>query len=127
MDVKKTKVESLDIIVTMMEDKPYYEIKYKEVGSDHFCIGYSSYRLDYVLEWKKQYFELIESEAGAGQGWIPCSERLPENAMNVIAQFSDGTVTELRYAGNGIFEGIYEYSTRVIIAWMPLPEPYEGE
>lgn len=127
MDVKKTKVESLDIIVTMMEDKPYYEIKYKEVGSDHFCIGYSSYRLDYVLEWKKQYFELVEREAGADQGWIPCSERLPENAMNVIAQFSSGTVTELRYAGNGIFEGIYEYSTRVIIAWMPLPEPYEGE
>lgn len=79
------------------------------------------------LEWKKQYFELVEREAGADQGWIPCSERLPENAMNVIAQFSDGTVTELRYAGNGIFEGIYEYSTRVIIAWMPLPEPYEGE
>lgn len=52
---------------------------------------------------------------------------IPGNAMNVIAQFSDGTVTELRYAGNGIFEGIYEYSTRVIIAWMPLPEPYEGE
>ena len=127
MDVEKTKVESLDIIVTMMEDKPYYRIKYKEVGSDHFCLGYSSYRLDYVLEWKKQYFELVEREAGADQGWIPCSERLPENAMNVIAQFSDGTVTELRYAGNGIFEGIYEYSTRVIIAWMPLPEPYEGE
>ena len=124
MDVKKTKVERLDIIVTMMEDKPYYEIKYKEVGSDHFCIGYSSYRLDYVLEWKKQEFELVEREAGADQGWIPCSERLPENAMNVIAQFSDGTVTELRYAGNGIFDGIYEYSTRVIIAWMPLPEPY---
>lgn len=53
--------------------------------------------------------------------WIPCSERLPENEMNVIAQFSSGTVTELRYAGNGIFEGIYEYSTKVIIAWMPLP------
>lgn len=32
--------------------------------------------------------------------WIPCSERLPENAMNVIAQFSSGTVTELRYAGD---------------------------
>ena len=57
--------------------------------------------------------------------WIPISERLPENAMNVIAQFSSGTVTELRYAGNGIFEGIYEYSTKVIIAWMPLPTPYK--
>ena len=58
-------------------------------------------------------------------GWIPCNERLPENAMNVIAQFSSGTVIKLRYAGNGIFEGIYEYSTKVIIAWMPLPTPYE--
>ena len=57
--------------------------------------------------------------------WIPCSERLPENAMNVIAQFSSGTVTELRYAGNGIFEGIYDHSTKVIVAWMPLPEPYK--
>ena len=55
------------------------------------------------------------------------SKWMPENAMNVIAQFSDGTVTELRYAGNGIFEGIYEYSTRVIIAWMPLPEPYKED
>lgn len=76
MDVKKTKVESLDIIVTMMEDKPYYEIKYKEVGSDHFCIGYSSYRLDYVLDWKKQYFELVESEAGAGPDFTPPSRCL---------------------------------------------------
>lgn len=57
--------------------------------------------------------------------WIPCSERLPEDAMNVISQFSSGTVTELRYAGNGIFEGIYDYSTKVIIAWMTLPEPYK--
>ena len=69
--------------------------------------------------------EDAEEKDRLGQ-WIPCSERLPENAMNVIAQFSSGTVTELRYAGNGIFEGIYEYSTKVIIAWMPLPEPYKG-
>ena len=67
-------------------------------------------------------YEDDEEKDRLGQ-WIPCSERLPENAMNVIAQFSSGTVTELRYAGNGIFEGIYEYSTKVIIAWMPLPEP----
>lgn len=73
--------------------------------------------------------KLAKLEDAEGKGfsgkWIPCSERLPENAMNVIAQFSSGTVTELRYAGNGIFEGIYEYSTKVIIAWMPLPEPYK--
>lgn len=60
-------------------------------------------------------------------GWIPCSERLPENGTNVIVSFSIGTVTELRYVANGIFHGIYEYSTKVIVAWRPLPEPYKED
>lgn len=135
MGVKKTKVESLDIIVTMMEDKPYYEIKYKEVGSDHFCIGYSSYRLDYVLEWKKQYFELVESEAGADQEWIPCSERLPDKAFGCLVTVMDGDpYTEIE------FENVLPYHVGYdsgrwndadgeeipfeVIAWMPLPKPH---
>lgn len=68
-------------------------------------------------------FEQGEKE----NGWIPCSERLPENGTNVIASFSSGTVTELRYVANGIFHGIYEYSTKVIVAWRPLPEPYKED
>lgn len=60
-------------------------------------------------------------------GWILCSERLPENGTNVIASFSSSTVTELRHVANGIFHGIYEYSTKVIVAWRPLPEPYNGD
>lgn len=136
MDVKKTKVESLDIIVTMMEDKPYYEIKYKEVGSDHFCIGYSSYRLDYVLEWKKQYFELVEREAGADQGWIPCSERLPEDGQTVLA-YIGGRHNSCNYLC--ACHTVEEYTDRwrnartgfailcEVIAWMPLSEPYKGE
>ena len=79
--------------------------------------------------WSEETVDAIEMGIHALKEtqWIPCSERLPENAMNVIAQFSSGTVTELRYAGNGIFEGIYDHSTKVIIAWMPLPKPYKGE
>ena len=136
MDVKKTKVESLDIIVTMMEDKPYYEIKYKEVGSDHFCIGYSSYRLDYVLEWKKQYFELVEREAGADQGWIPCSERLPEEEEYILLSFASYTGLDIgRYEKDGENDNFYpgdEEETYAsyglfVNAWMPLPEPYKGE
>ena len=122
---EKNKVTNLDIIVRMIGDKPYYELKYKLLGENNYNIGYSSYLLDNVVEWKEKYFELVENEIVSK--WIPCSERLPENAMNVIAQFSSGTVTELRYAGNGIFEGIYDYSTKVIIAWMPLPKPYKEE
>lgn len=59
--------------------------------------------------------------------WIPCSEKMPEDNTDVIVCFYSGTVTEMRYWGNGIFQGIYEHTTKVIVAWMPLPEPYKGE
>lgn len=102
--------------------------KRTKIVSDKFG-EHDKYENFYELNEDAAQETILAEEVGelGNPGWIPCSERLPENAMNVIAQFSDGTVTELRYAGNGIFEGIYEYSTRVIIAWMPLPEPYEGE
>ena len=59
--------------------------------------------------------------------WIPCSERLPEDNTDVIVCFYSGTVTEMRYWGNGIFQGIYEHTAKTIVSWMPLPEPYKGE
>lgn len=50
-----------------------------------------------------------------------------EDNTDVIVCFYSGTVTEMRYWGNGIFQGIYEHTTKVIAAWMPLPEPYKEE
>lgn len=60
---EKIKVESLDIIVEIINKKPYYSIKYKEVGKDHYNIGCSSFNLDFVLEWKEQCFEPVEEGA----------------------------------------------------------------
>lgn len=57
-------------------------------------------------------------------GWIPCSERLPEENTSVIACFIHGAVMELEFY-DGIFHGIYDYTTKAISAWMPLPEPYQ--
>lgn len=56
----KIKVTSLEVIVTGSKRKPYFEIKYKEVGADHYNIGYSSYNLDFVLDWKEKCFELVK-------------------------------------------------------------------
>lgn len=66
-------------------------------------------------------------EKTANNGWIPCSERLPEDGTRVIACFKHGLVTELKYKSAGIFEGINEYVAEVIDAWMPLSEPYRKE
>lgn len=94
----------------------------KEISENQYICEECQKEHRQLADWLEELKTLREKS-----NWIPCSERLPENAMNVIAQFSSGTVTELRYAGNGIFEGIYEYSTKVIIAWMPLPEPYKED
>ena len=54
------------------------------------------------------------------------SEKLPEDNTDVIVCFYSGTVTEMRYWRNGIFQGIYEHTTKSIVAWMPLPKPYKA-
>jgi hypothetical protein len=56
----KNKVTSLEIVVTLIRNKPYYEIKYKKVGEDYYNIGYSSFNVDNVRKWYDEYFELVD-------------------------------------------------------------------
>lgn len=43
----------------MIDNKPYYEIKYKKVGEDYYQVGYSSFNIDNVLKWRDDCFELV--------------------------------------------------------------------
>ena len=118
-----------DHVIGALEDDKTGTMVCYERERDRDLIKHCYESMEYVIDGLPQYrannvYEDAK-DTNVPSKWIPCSERLPKNAMNVIAQFSSGAVTELRYAGNGIFEGIYEYSTKVIIAWMPLPEPYK--
>lgn len=61
---RRIKVTSAEIIATdtkgLRQDKPYYEIKYKEVGQNEYNIGFGSYKLPYVLHWLDTCFEIVE-------------------------------------------------------------------
>lgn len=57
--MEKVKVTSAEIIVTGKKEKPYFEIKYKEVGSKHYNIGYSSYDLDTVFNYRDECLEVV--------------------------------------------------------------------
>ena len=60
---EKVKVTSLEIIVTGTKNKPYFQIKYKEVGNEEYNIGYGSYDLNYVFDWKENCFEIVNQLA----------------------------------------------------------------
>lgn len=78
--MKRKKVLSAEIISRNIDGKPYYEIKYKKVGEDHYTVGYSSYKLDYVVNWMNEYFEFC------GEAKVSVSEGKDTNVPSKQAQ-----------------------------------------
>lgn len=123
MKNKKLRVTSAQIIVAGTKEKPYYEIKYREVGKENYCIGYSSYCLDNVFEWLEECFDLVEDK-NVEQRWIPVAERLPEDGTYLTTLDGELVGQEEPFTGMcGIENGKWD-EDGCVIAWMPLPEPY---
>lgn len=70
-------------------------------------------------------------------GWIPVSERLPEDHKDVLICLSSDQICigcynshKLPFSNNAIGWGAsytYNWCSNNVIAWMPLPEPYKQE
>lgn len=57
---KKLKVtEKPEIVVHGTREKPYFEIRYLEVGKSEHSVGCSSFNLDFVFQWLEEEFEII--------------------------------------------------------------------
>ena len=55
------------------------------------------------------------------QRWVPCSERLPEAKQRVLVTFPNGTVDIKICIDAGHLKWFFAH----MVAWMPLPEPYQ--
>ena len=58
----KLVVDDIEVIVRGIANKPYYEIKYREVGNDDYNIGFGSYDLNNVLKWKEEELEVVSEK-----------------------------------------------------------------
>ena len=81
-----------------------------------------------MLELEKIKCEFCEKK----MEWIPCSERLPDKfVVPVLITLDNGIIKTANYSelSGKWYVGdehiVYEMDN--VIAWMPLPEPYEGE
>ena len=61
------------------------------------------------------------------QRWIPCSERLPMTKDDYIITVKDKSLTWTDYVEWSADYHWWGYDDDMVIAWMPLPEPYKGE
>ena len=90
LEIEKIKVASAEIVVHGNSEKPYYEIRYYDISDGKYHIGYSSYDLSIVFGWLKECFEIVQEVAEEyNGGWIPCSERLPEERDWCLAVFEE--------------------------------------
>lgn len=65
----------------------------------------------------------------AGPKWIPCSERMPKQGQEVICQCRARIIQVLKLDANGDWykDANHCYMSGFVIAWIPLPKPYEVE
>ena len=85
-----------------------------------------------AIEIVKQEAEKFGTDTNVGSnGWIPCSERLPEDDSICIVTVeypNNKTMVDYGWFDRKSccwFVGMQEFRTSNILAWQPLPKPYQ--
>lgn len=61
IETEKIRTHHAKIVVECTNGKPYYSIEWFDTAKQECCLGYSSYFIDNVLGWLKEYFEIVEA------------------------------------------------------------------
>ena len=82
-----------------------------------------------LLSEKLRAANMERSAAHYNDGWIPCSERLPDSSYgSVLIYTKEGGVAEGQYYNTIKAWKQFRWSVEdaEVIAWRPFPEPYKG-
>ena len=68
------------------------------------------------------------NELPSAQQWIPCSERMPNEGVEVlVSAWTDSIMIAWLEDGEWTTDEFSFEENCDVIAWCPLPEPYKGE
>lgn len=100
--------------------------EYNREGKEEFCGTDGEVRFEAKENAYAHALSIVsEVEAEYGNGWIPCSERLPEECGRYLV-CNDGVAWIADFFNSTWFGKRCRYSD--VIAWQPLPTPYkEGD
>lgn len=124
-------------IIEKLEEqiKEYDERIERRKGACHFDETENMRKLDDRAKGIEQAIEIVKQAAAeyevcaknAHTGWIPCSERLPEDGQIIIVTDESGKADVGEYDADGKFCVNESYFPPAFhfIAWQPLPEPYQ--
>ena len=79
------------------------------------------------------YLDMNRFEVRWDNGWIPCSERLPEDEQEILFSTKTGRTHSGKYHDDGSANQWYSHRDKarawnnVVNAWKPLPEPYRED
>ena len=122
IETEKIRTHHAKIVVECTTGKPYYSIEWFDAAKQEYYVGYSSYVIDNVLGWLKEYFEIVEA---------------PKTNADRIRAMSDEELAELfhGFCDNGercVYCPLYEKSCAGVHSDVPkwlewLQQPAEGE
>lgn len=71
--------------------------------------------------------ETMPSATQKSGKWIPVSKRLPEVGISVLVSDADSDIYFTHITRDGVFFDEWGNKIKGIVAWMPLPKPYEPQ
>ena len=87
---------------------------------------YRVVKTDEDAEWNRAIYKSTEIVQEVAEeyngGWIPCSERLPEESGHYLICDNRGRIYECTYLAN---MWLIAAPSIDVIAWQPLPEPFK--
>ena len=113
IETEKIRTHHAKIVVECTTGKPYYSIEWFDAAKQEYYVGYSSYVIDNVLGWLKEYFEIVEApKTNADRIRAMSDEELAWELMTWRLE------TEAKHHG---VESNYPNTQKSILEWLKQP------